>query len=68
MPVSQNYPDLLFERVRDHLERAAAILPNGPEVDPIRCNLEEAIEMALECAYRPRLEPPLRLLKADMLP
>lgn len=65
--MSQIYPELLFERVRDHLERAAAILPNNLEVDPIRGNIEEAIEMALECAYRPRAEPPLRLLKADML-
>lgn len=66
--MSQIYPELLFERVRDHLERAAAILPNDLECDPIRGNIEEAIEMALECAYRPRSEPTLRLLKADIQP
>lgn len=65
--MSQIYPELLFERVRDHLERAAAILPTDPEVDPIRGNIEEAIEMALECAYRPRSKPPLPFLKADVL-
>lgn len=68
MPMSQIYPELLFERVRDHLERAAAILPNELDGDPIRGNIEEAIEMALECAYRPRSEPPLRLLKGRYVP
>ncbi len=52
--MSQTYPEPLFERVRDHLERAAAMLPRDPQSQAIRGNIEEAIEMALECAYRPR--------------
>lgn len=50
--MSQAYPDALFERVRDHLERAAAILHNEASARTVRDNIEEAVDLALECAYR----------------
>lgn len=57
--MSQVYPDARFERVRDHLERAAAILHNEVGSRTIRDNIDEAVDLALECAYRP--EPPRAL-------
>lgn len=56
--MSQTYPEPLFERVRDHLERAAAILHKDEFAAPIRDNINEALDLALECAYRPAFRPP----------
>ncbi|QDZ11591.1 hypothetical protein [Devosia ginsengisoli] len=62
--MSQAYPDALFERVRDHLERAAAILHNEVAAQTIRDNIEEAVDLALECAYRPLSSQPLKPVSA----
>lgn len=64
--MSQTFPEPLFERVRDHLERAAAILPREAQAQRIRGSIEEAIELALECAYRSRSQPSLRVLEGQL--
>lgn len=51
------YPNPLFENVRDHLERAVAILHKDHSAISIRNQIEEAIDMTLECAYRPSSRP-----------
>lgn len=46
------FPDARFERVRDHLERAIAILHKDEATQCLRDMIEEAVDLALECAYR----------------
>jgi hypothetical protein len=50
--MSYRSPEPLFERVRDHLERAAAILHKDGAAGTIRDSIEEAADLALELAYR----------------
>ena len=54
------FPDPRLERVRDHLEQAIAILHKGETSQSIRDKIEEAIDLALECAYRPKVRQPTR--------
>ena len=60
--MSHAYPRSLYQHVRDHLERAAAILQRDEATLPIRNKIEEAIDLALECAYRPSSAPPVHCL------
>jgi len=53
----------LYEHVRDHLEQALAIVPRDDDTAVLRLHIEEAIEIALERAYRRR--PPDRLASGD---
>ena len=45
-------PESLFQHVRDHLERAIAILHKNEDALPIRNQIEEALDLTLECVYR----------------
>lgn len=47
-------PHPLYERVRDHLEQAAAVLPRDICADALRELIGEAVDLALELSYRRR--------------
>jgi hypothetical protein len=51
-------PELIYQQVRDHLERAIAILHNDEAALPIRSQIEEAVELVLECTYRRSYDSP----------
>jgi hypothetical protein len=46
------HSELVYQHVRDHLERAIAILHNDEAARPIRTQIEEAIELIFEYTYR----------------
>ena len=56
--MSRAYPEVLFQHVRDHLERAIAILHKDEDALPIRNQIEEALDLTLECVYRRQNGPP----------
>jgi len=56
--MSRAYPESLFQHVRDHLERAIAILHRNEDALPIRNQIEEALDLTLECVYRRQSGPP----------
>jgi hypothetical protein len=66
--MSYTFPEPLFERVRDHLERAAAILHKDEAARTIRGNIEEAADLALQFAYRRSFEPRSSRLPVSALP
>lgn len=57
--MSRAYPESLFQHVRDHLERAIAILHKNEDALPIRNHIEEALDLTLECVYRRSSRHPL---------
>jgi hypothetical protein len=52
--LKQLVPDPLYEHVRDHLEQALAIVPLDPKTDELRASIGEAVDTAIELAYRRR--------------
>jgi hypothetical protein len=45
-------PHPLYESVRDHLEQAMAVLPREPYAESLRALIDEALDAAIELAYR----------------
>lgn len=67
-------PDPLYEHVRDHLEQALAIVPMDSRTEELRACIGEALDTAIELAYRrrdttrvvvPYQPAPLRLVISD---
>lgn len=61
-------PHPLYERVRDHLEQASAVLPKDISADALRKLICEAVDLALELSYqRPPTRQVLRLCPSDQV-
>lgn len=58
-------PHPAYERVRDHLEQAAAVLPRDTCADPLRELIGEAVDLAIELSYQRTPGHVLRLRPQD---
>ena len=58
-------PHPLYERARDHLEQAAAVLPRDTCADPLRELIGEAVDLAIELSYQRKPRQVLQLRPSD---